>query len=496
MLKGRYRMRGKSTLLVACSSFLLVLLCTSCDLGGPPNDDPILAGMYFLGRGYDVFTNYADPLEIKGEVLDFTAMYDAGLIERIQLEKSEFQTIEGQTVEDYMSRLSERASLSGSYAGFSGSVRVNFDQSHYTHTEYSFATVETLIEKYSARIKLGTSLATLKDYLTDSAREMINDASVDPEEVFVSFGTHVLRGIIIGGRLDYNVSADMSLVQGSTSIGVFADASYKEAFSLDISSETVSEEEMSSFNAVRRKSLKVYGGSSEYGQYIIAEDEAGYAPWIESVSDNPVFCDFDRTTPLIPIWDLCDDPDRAAALESGYADYALKRAIGASATPHQCIVDIRLYDLGSGYSGPNPTADGYVLIPQDLNEDAGGDFVYVLVKYGWDTDTDPAPVSNVYVRNADFGDPYIPGYIEPVGFCDLNRNAGGDYIYLYFARGGSQVIRSIATMNTDGKYYYSKPGTFDYNDADGRTYAWDYHDLNEDAGGDYIYLGWSYDLVD
>ncbi len=483
-------MKVRSFILPAC--LFALLSQSSCNLSGP--EDEILTGMDFLGRGYDVFNNYADPLEVKAEVLDFEAMRAGNLIERLQLEKSEFQTIEGLTVNEYMDKLSERASVSGSYAGFSGSVTVNFDESHYGHSEYSFATVQTLIQKYSAKIKLGTTAATLKQYLAENAKQAINDPAVDPEEVFVTFGTHVLRGIVIGGRLDYNVSANMSEVASTKSIGVFAEAGYDGAFSTQVSSETVSESERSSFNSGMKKSLKVYGGSSEYGQYIIAEDEQGYQPWIESISDNPVFCDFDRTTPIIPIWDFCDDPVRSQELEDGYAAYAAYRALNPTATPHQCVVDIKLYDLGSSYGGPNPTADGYVVLPQDLNEDADGTYIYILVKYGLDTDQNR--ITGVHIRNTDFGDPLVPGYIQPVGFCDLNHGAGGDFIYLYFSRGGSQVIRSIATKNTDTEhYYYSLPGTYGYNDAGGRTYAWDGHDLNEDAGGDYIYLGWSYDYV-
>jgi hypothetical protein len=485
-------MKIKVLILPAC--LLALLLTQSCNLSEP--EDEILAGMDFLGRGYDVFSNYADPLEVKAEVLDFKKMHTDGLIERLQLEKSEFQTIEGETVSDYMTYLSEKASIGGSYAGFSGSVKVNFSSSHYTHTEYSFATVQTLIEKYVARIDLGTGVSTLKGYLTDNAREAINDPAVTPEEVFISFGTHVLRGIVVGGRLDYNASANMSLVQGSKSIGVFVEASYEGAFSVDVSSETVTEEEMSSFNAARKKSLKVYGGSSEYGQYIIAENEAGYEPWIESIKDNPVFCDFDRTNPVVEIWQFCDDPVRAQELEDGYAEYATKRAISPTGTPRQCVVDIKLFDLGSGYGGPNPTADGYVVIPQDLNEDAGGSYIYILVKYGLDTDTNPAPITGVHIRNTSNGDPWIPGYIQPVNFCDLNHGAGGDFIYLYFSRGGSAALRSIATKDTStGHYYYSLPGTFALSTGD-RTYAWDGHDLNESAGGDFIYLGWSNDYVD
>jgi hypothetical protein len=48
------------------------------------------------------------------------------------------------------------------------------------------------------------------------------------------------------------------------------------------------------------------GGSSEYGQFIINGNATDYFPWINSIRDNPVFCDFDNATPIIPVWDLCD----------------------------------------------------------------------------------------------------------------------------------------------------------------------------------------------
>ncbi len=165
---------------------------------------------------------------------------------------------------------------------------------------------------------------------------------------------------------------------------------------------------------------------------------------------------------------------------------------------HQCIVDIKLYDLGSAYAGPNPTADGYYLIPQDLNQGAGGNFIYVLVKYGRDSDTNPPPVTGIHVVNADMGDVALPGDIQPTGFCDLNHLAGGDFIYLYFSRGGPNPLRSLATKNTStGVYYYSTPTGIVFNNNGGRLYTWvDDRDLNAAAGGDDIYFGYSFDFVD
>ena len=484
-------MRSGATVALICV-VVLVLAFASCDWFGPGVDDEILGEMQFLGRGYDVFGNYADPLALKAEVLDFDSMKAARLIEQTKLETSDFRTIEGVTANEYMSELSERAGVSGSYAGFSGSVEVNFSESHYRYSEYSFATVQTLIKKHSARITLDTTVATLKGYLTDNATQALNDPTVAPEDVFDVYGTHVLRGIIIGGRLDYNVSANMSQVSSAKSIGVFAEAGYDGAFSASVSSETVSTEEMSSFNSTRKKSLKVYGGSSEYGQYIINEDEQGYEPWIESIGDNPVFCDFDASAPVVPIWEFCATTERADELEAGYPAYAEARALGTSTLPRLCIVDIKIV----GSSTPSPTPDGFYVIPQDLNENAGGDYIYVAYKTALDTSTSPAPVTGIQIVNTDFGEWPLAGAIQPVGFKDLNEDAGGDYIYLYFFRqAGASPIRSICTQNSDGKVYYGMPTGVSQTKGD-QIYTMDTHDLNEDAGGDYIYIGWSFDYVD
>ena len=496
-------MKQRYTFGIVCCTILAFALTLSCT--GDENGDAIIGDMYFIGRGYDVFSSYADSLEVKSSVLDFDRMYNDGLIEKIQLEKSEFQTIEGTDVDEYMSKLSVDAGVSGSYKGFSGSVEVNFDSSHYMYSEYSFATVQSLIQKYSVKITLNTSTETLKSYLTDHAKNAINDTNVEPEELFITYGTHVLRGIIIGGRIDYNVSADMSQVVTSKSIGVHAEAGYEGAFSVNVKSDVVTEDEKNSFNSERKKSLKVYGGSSEYGQYIINEVESGYQPWIESIKDNPVFCEFDRTTPIIPIWDFCDQStqegiDRAAALEAGYAAYASKRALSTSPFPRACIVSIEILNQGSALPSlynSSTFPDGHYAIVQDLNEGSGGRFIYIKYKYGMDIDTDPAPITSLHIsNNGTLGSPYI----KPEGFCDLNQGAGGAFIYLYYGRGGAQPIRSLHTADYNGdmvheeSFYTAESGT-DNNDG-ARTYSVIPYDLNAGADGDYIYLGYSYDYVD
>ena len=103
----------------------------------------------------------------------------------------------------------------------------------------------------------------------------------------------------------------------------------------------------------------------------------------------------------------------------------------------------------SGSAEKKLTNNGYNLCSQDLNESAGGEYLY----FGWKTTTDPAnairalgvyngsnpPAS--YNANVNGGtytfypvNKYFPKKSDTLttGYCDLNTGAGGDYIYLYY----------------------------------------------------------------
>ncbi|MEJ2185351.1 MAG: MAC/perforin domain-containing protein, partial [Gemmatimonadota bacterium] len=75
----------------------------------------------------------------------------------------------------------------------------------------------------------------------------------------------------------------------------------------------------SEFSATQNTHLEVYGGRSEYGQYIVNQGQ--YESWIESVNDNPVFMDFESNG-LVGIWELATDPNRQAQLKTAFETYA------------------------------------------------------------------------------------------------------------------------------------------------------------------------------
>ncbi len=120
-----------------------------------------------------------------------------------------------------------------------------------------------------------------------------------------------------------------------------------------------------------------------------------------------------------------------------------------------------------GSSGIQPPP-GYTKVDVDLNRGAGGDFIYVCYKRGIG-----APVTDLAVT--------LNGDSPPAGAAwtkidvDLNRNAGGDYIYLWYTKDPDcSTIKDIVVLRNAE----ATPAGYVKNDVD----------LNRNAGGDYSYF--------
>jgi len=454
------------------------------------------SGFDNLGAGYDVFNNYADVEKVKAVIFDTAAMNGAGLIEQKLLEKSIFETSSGTTITEYASSLQVKASLEGSSMYFSGAVKTNFSESRYEREEYSFATVHSSINKYILRMNLGLTGADLIPYLTDQAKTAINDATIHPHDVFNIYGTHALTGIIVGGRLDFNVSARTSDLSGAKSIGVYATASFKSAFSsATVSVDILSESEWASFNNSKEERLEIYGGASEFGQFIINDGE--YTQWIESIADNLVFADFTSSNALMPIWELVDSPDRKLEMLSAFETWGEARRIITTPEPRTAILGLRAREGGN--QGDTFLADGltYTRLPVELNEGAGGADIFIYYALGLDDGIVPGfpPINDLYIYDRSDGDGLRgSAYYDPL---DLNKGAGGDDIFLAFNRGfGDQIIRGIKITSSGGGVAYSA-GTGPDNTWFGvlQQGSASLQDLNEGAGGRDIFMFYTYDEV-
>ena len=135
---------------------------------------------------------------------------------------------------------------------------------------------------------------------------------------------------------------------------------------------------------------------------------------------------------------------------------------------------------------------GYTdIIEQDLNENAGGDYIYIGLKR---TNDKNKAIYDIAFTNDEKNPPQKIGAYQLVSSIDLNDGASGKYIYMYEKRTPS---RSGQSPLTDISFYGKNPQSSSYT-KDSVTYHQtvavnmdgDIQDLNQSCGfwSDYIYL--------
>jgi hypothetical protein len=144
-------------------------------------------------------------------------------------------------------------------------------------------------------------------------------------------------------------------------------------------------------------------------------------------------------------------------------------AVAGSAVAQEYITEVTII------TGSAATPEGYTKLPTDLNKKTfwGGDRIYLCYKKSVG-----APVTKIYVTTGKSRrHPNVPEKCTLIN-VDLNRGAGGDYIYLWTTHDPmcdpiSDII-IIEGKSTKTPAGYTKIGK----------------DLNDNAGGAYLYFAY------
>lgn len=133
---------------------------------------------------------------------------------------------------------------------------------------------------------------------------------------------------------------------------------------------------------------------------------------------------------------------------------------------------------------------GYTdIFNKDLNEGAGGDYIYLGMKRTSDVND---AVYDLLLTN-DVSTPHssINGF-KLVSSIDLNKDAGGKYIYLYEKRtpkiSGKLPLYDIIIGGKYHEDYYFMDGNKQFSATGVCNQDGEMQDVNQKAGGDYIYL--------
>jgi hypothetical protein len=480
-----------SSLLTGCSE----------KLPGPfnPLDEiDMIDGFSDLGAGYDVFDNFADEAKVREHILDYSKLNTDGLVEMKALETSTFIRTSGTSISTYASSLAASVGLQGQYMFFSGSVTTNFSRERYSYDSYSFATYHILTNKYQLRLPTDWEAADLKPYLTDQAKKKLNDPAVSPATIFNTYGTHCLTGVVVGARADYSVSGRTRDVKEGVSVGVYAEASFSKGYgSGSLNTSVITQQEFDRFASNMEQRLAVYGGDSQLGNNIITKND--YDSWINSIPNKLVFCDYTQNG-LVPVWEFCDDAARKSELQTAYATWATDRAITVHPSPRFCILDLLVIDSPLPPNPYVSNGRDYYKLPYDLNKGAGGATLWIYYLPGLENDaiTPVAEIGTVDTSDGEHLSDLGSGFT--MINVDLNKGSGGDLIYLAYRRHNDysdKLVTGLMIWNRGSTYVYSMGTSGSYT-----WYGLMQHgtailqDLNEDASGDYIYLYYTNQFVD
>ncbi|HRX22012.1 MAG TPA: copper amine oxidase N-terminal domain-containing protein [Syntrophomonadaceae bacterium] len=439
-----------------------------------------------VGRGYNVFGKYADVNSLKQSVLDVEKLIQDGKMEGIRIDKADEEHIVAESIREYSSQMSSALGGSGRFLCFGGSVQANFDSSRTEKLENYFSTYYWIVKKYGVYID-GTT--NLKNYLLPNAKQMINDKNVPAQTVFATFGHYVLVDAITGGRIDYSITASS---KSSTSF-----ENFKVATKADFNALIVKASASGSYQNVQNRSeyegsrldhFSSSGGAFMLEKGLLENDPSLLSKWEATLNDDGNLVEFGTTTtrPLVPIWELCSDPSRAAYLKAEFEKMNEAMAEQNKWPAEKYVVDVGFVYGPDEWSTRAACPPGYQLYNADLNAGAGGSYIYLCYKLGENADdaiTDlfmertggSVPATTATVNHNANNVPYTRLGV------DLNINAGGDFIYMWYTK--AKTRPPVKDMGVA----FGNVGWPDYD-----TVCWqntqEPADVNRGAGGEYIYI--------
>ena len=387
-----------------------------------------------IGRGYDVFGKYASVDSLKQPVLDTGKLIQNQRMERIRFDQGENIENVSESIRSYSNSMSTKLSASGSYFGFGGSVKTNFDSTRTQELNNYFSTYSYIVKKYGTYV---TGATDLKEYLTADAKKLLNDNNTPANTVFANLGHYVLVDTITGGRVDYSITASSKASTSYENFKIAAKADFNAVvFSAGGSGQYQNVKNKSQYDSNKDVVLHSYGGGFALNTNQFTTDPQILTKWESTLEDNGTLVDFGNTTarPLVPIWELCSDSARAAYLKGEFEKQNL--AQGNQWPLQKYVTDIVFVVDKNEWTARSKCPPGYQLVNVDLNAGAGGNFIYLCYKLGENlneayTDffmeyrTSSAPTDT---KSMNHNSNYVD--YTRIG-TDLNSGSGGDFIYMW-----------------------------------------------------------------
>ncbi len=436
----------------------------------------------YVGLGYNVLdSTYINP---EGFSLGRHILNAEEVEKRLKTAKAPLQssyTIMGETVKTYSDDLTAKLKLKSDYPLFSGSLESEFDKSQTKKSNVFFIKSMSGYPKYSEYIDITDDLTTI----LDPTFKKNLDGSMKPKELFETYGTHLVVEALMGARCTYNYTYSATSTMTKTQVQAKVDATYRFISGEGSSSDKQVASEFLSNSAFQ----SMLSGGADVDASTLDSLLKNFPKWVDSLAAaTPTIYGISNMNSLIPVWKLTTDADRANDLENYYKERggSIQKLLDSMSVipkptpaPQVYIQSIVItsdkdYDVATNQK----QYPGYTLLGKDLNKDAGGDFIYI-----WYDTTDDSAQALTDIRITYGNTSLSSSYTKNPH--DLNKGAGGEFIYLWTSNNASngkpiKDLRVFFGENADMPTGYT---VVTYNDSGKAA------DLNKGAGGAYIYLG-------
>ena len=364
--KGNPFKQSRKTQLSFTNTFINKSVALQVTQEGNPDG---ISDYKYLGAGYDASGEYAADSYVRSMVLDIDKLVSKNHVaDVLNLNSTQERYIHGKTIDEYQSKISQTATISGRYKAFSASVSNSFSKETLSSTENEYASFRHITKKQSYKIFANLKAADLMDCLSDEAKADLK--ALEPEQIFLKYGTHVITGFVLGGSLDYSMSADVSIMSTTVDWSVAVSGGFKFlSAGASASVEYGQYEKMRNESANFESRLSARGGESQYASQNPNVSQTTYTEWLNSLSDQSkwVMVDYDGSQ-LIPIWEFIDDPAKKLAVANAAASYLIAPNVKQTTT-HKTL-NLKVTRIGYTSNDAGSTAEVYWEFFCTVNQDA------------------------------------------------------------------------------------------------------------------------------
>lgn len=264
-----------------------------------------------LGYGYNVTKEYANANSAAGMVIDVSKLEAAipGSVTPGDNTTTTNLTSYGEDAESVSRDLSGKLNATANYLVFKGQLDASFSKTDNTSSKYVYGFYNLIVQRKSYSVNL--DLPLLKQNLSQQFLDYLA-SNPSPEDIVTNYGTHVLRRIILGGKLQVVVQTQTSNSDRKQAAAISTQVTIGKIFTLNANASANSNSQATASNYSQNMTYVTHGGDPT--KQIIGQLQFSNSTPSIDVNDWKASCtaanaeliDID-TDGLIPLYDLIPD---------------------------------------------------------------------------------------------------------------------------------------------------------------------------------------------